>query len=96
MWNRVADLIIRFRLVFIIIIALTTIVMAWYASKVQMSYDFARTVPPDDPDMITLTKFREQFGEDGNIIAVGLKDSAVYSLKNFLSFREMTREIRKI
>jgi uncharacterized protein len=96
MWNRVAELIIRFRVVFIVLIAISTLVMAWYASKVQMSYDFAKTVPPDDPDMITLTKFREQFGEDGNIIAVGFRDSAVYELKNFIAFREMTREIRRI
>ena len=96
MWNRVAELIIRFRVVFIVLIAISTLVMGWYASKVQMSYDFAKTVPPDDPDMVTLTKFREQFGEDGNIIAVGFRDSAVYELKNFIAFREMTREIRGI
>jgi uncharacterized protein len=96
MWNRVAELIIRFRVIFIILIAISTLVMAWYASKVQMSYDFAKTVPPDDPDMVTLTKFREQFGEDGNIIAVGFRDSAVYELNNFVAFREMTREIRRI
>ncbi len=96
MWNRIAELIIRYRVTFIIIIALTTVVMAWYASKVQMSYDFARTVPPNDPDMVTLTKFREQFGEDGNIIAVGMKDSSVFTFRNFVAFGEMTREIRQI
>lgn len=96
MWNRVAELIIRFRVIFIIIIGLSTVVMGWYASKVQMSYDFAKTVPPGDPDMVTLTKFREQFGEDGNIIAVGLQDSAVYQLKNFEALRTLTREIRQI
>ena len=96
MWNKVAELIIRFRVIFIIVIALSTIVMGWYASQVQMSYDFAKTVPPGDPDMVTLNKFREQFGEDGNIIAVGLKDSSVYQLKNFVAFGQMTREIRQI
>jgi uncharacterized protein len=96
MWNRVAQLIIRFRLLFIVIIALTTIIMGYYASKVQMSYDFARTVPLDDPDMVTLTQFREQFGEDGNVIAVGLQDSAVYRLQNFRAYGEMSREIKQI
>jgi uncharacterized protein len=96
MWNRVAQLIIRLRVILIVIIGLTTLVMGYFASKVQMSYDFAKTVPADDPDMITLTRFREQFGEDGNIIAVGLKDSSVFKLKNFLAFRQMGREIRQI
>jgi uncharacterized protein len=96
MWNNVAQLIIRFRLFLIGIISVITIVMAYYASKVEMSYDFARTVPLQDPDMIVLNKFREQFGEDGNIIAVGLKDSAVYQLKNFEAFRELSKEIKTI
>jgi uncharacterized protein len=96
MWNRIAELIIRFRVLLIVIIAGTTVVMAWYASRVQMSYDSNKTVPPNDPDMVTLTKFREQFGEDGNIIAIGLQDSAVYNVKNFIAYREMTRQIKKL
>jgi predicted RND superfamily exporter protein len=96
MWTKVAQLIIRFRLPLMALIAIITVVMAFYASRVEMSYDPNRTVPMDDPDMVTLTEFRKQFGEDGNIIAVGMKDSAIYSLKNFNAFREFTRAVRKL
>lgn len=96
MWNRVALGIIKYRLPLIIIIAVLTAGMGYYASKVQMSYDFARTVPLDDPDMIEMTKFKAQFGEDGNIIVVGMRDSGVYQLKNFDAYRQLTQEIRKI
>ena len=61
-----------------------------------MSYDFARTVPPEDPDLIYFNEFKEQFGEDGNIIAVGMKDSSIYELKNFQYLRELTDDIKKI
>lgn len=94
MWNKVAQFIIRFRLPLIGAIGLITLIMGYFATKVEMSYDFARTVPVDDPDMVTLTQFREQFGEDGNIIAVGLKDSAVYTLKNFEAYRRLTNTVR--
>src|SRR5205809_1722330 len=77
-WSRIADNIIRFRLPLMGVIAVLTAIMGYYATKVEMSYDFTRTVPPNDPDMIFLNKFKEQFGEDGNIVAVGMKDSAVY------------------
>ena len=96
MWNKVAQLIIRFRLILIVFIGVITAIMGYYASKVEMSYDFARTVPLDDPDMIKLTEFRKQFGEDGNIIAVGVKDSAIYSLQNFEAFREFGRTVRTL
>ena len=96
MWNKLAEGIIRYRLPLSILIGLITVFMGYYASKVEMSYEFARTVPPDDPDMIYHNQFKAQFGEDANLIAVGLRDSAVYQLKNFEAFRELTRDIKKI
>jgi uncharacterized protein len=96
MWTRIAQLIIKFRLTLIGVILLITVFMGYHATKVQMSYDLARTVPLDDPEMVFLQKFKQQFGEDGNIIAVGLRDSAIYSLKNFNRFRELNRVIREI
>lgn len=96
MWNKVADLIIKYRLWFIILIGLITIFMGYHASRVQMSYDPGRTVPLDDPDMIELTKFKAQFGEDGNVIAVGVKDSSLYQLENFKAYQQLTEDIKKI
>src|SRR4249920_2478387 len=96
MWNRLADGIIRHRMLFSLLIAIITILMGYYASKVEMSYEFARTVPPDDPDMIYHEQFKAQFGEDANLIAVGLKDSAVYELANFKALRELNEGIKKI
>lgn len=96
MWSRVADSIIRFRLPLMLIIVLITAVMGYYASKVEMSYDFGRAVPPNDPEMVFLQHFREQFGEDGNMVAVGLRDSSVYRLKNFQHFEELSRRLRMV
>ena len=96
MWNKIADLVIKYRLPLIILIGLITVFMGYYASRVEMSYDFARTVPLNDPDMIELDKFRTQFGEDGNVIAVGVKDSSLYELKNFQAYQQLTRDIKNI
>jgi uncharacterized protein len=96
MWNKVAEAIITYRLYFIVLIGLITLVMGYYATQVEMSYDFARTVPPEDPDMVYFNKFKEQFGEDGNLIAVGMQDSGVYQYENFNAYRELAEEIKKI
>ena len=96
MWNKIAAGIIRYRLLFSIVIGLITVVMGYYATKVEMSYEFARLVPPDDPDMIYHDQFKAQFGEDANLIAVGMQDSAVYQLENFKAFRALNKEIKKI
>jgi uncharacterized protein len=96
MWNKVARFIIQYRLSLILLIGIITIVMGYYASQVQMSYDSERTVPMNDPDMQMLLRFRAQFGEDGNIIALGVKDSAIYKQKNFEAFRALGRNIKQI
>lgn len=96
MWDKVALLIIKYRLALILVITIITGVMGYYATKVQMSYDFARTVPLNDPDNIMLQQFREQFGEDGNIIAIGFRDSAIYEQKNFEAYREFARTVKQI
>lgn len=96
MWDKVASLIIRFRLTLIVVIGLITVVMGYYASKVEMSYDLARTVPADDPEMIFLQKFKQQFGEDANVIGIGIQDSSIYSMKSFNHFRELNNIIKNI
>lgn len=96
MWNRIAEWIIRYRMPLSLVIALITLVMGYFASKVEMSYEFARTVPLDDPDMIYHEKFKAQFGEDANLIAVGMKDSAVYRLENFRAFQQLQKGIRQV
>ena len=96
MWERIADGIIRLRVYLFAGITLITVMMGYFATKVEMSYDLPRTVPLDDPEMIFYQQFREQFGEDGNMVAIALKDSALYELKNFQRFRQLSNEIRSI
>lgn len=96
MWNKLSQVIIQYRLPFIIAIGLITVFMGYQATKIVMAYDFARTVPPEDPDLLYFNSFKQKFGEDGNIIVVGMQDSAVYRLDNFTALRELASEIKRI
>ncbi|HET9054582.1 MAG TPA: efflux RND transporter permease subunit, partial [Cyclobacteriaceae bacterium] len=96
MWNAWAETIIKYRAIFLVAIAVVTAFMGWQATKIVMAYDFARTVPPEDPDLLYFNSFKQKFGEDGNIIVVGMKDSAVYQRDNFQALRELSNAIKKI
>jgi predicted RND superfamily exporter protein len=96
MWKKIPDIIIKYRLYFMMLIGAITIVMGYFASKVELAYDFARTVPPNDPDMLFFQKFKDEFGEDGNVLAIGMKDSAIYKLENFLALRDLNSDLKKI
>lgn len=96
MWTQLAHFIIKYRLPLFIIIGLVTAFMGYHATKVEMSYDFRSTVPVTDPESIYFQEFREQFGEDGNIVAVGMRDSAIYQYENFEKLRQLCNDIKKL
>lgn len=73
-----------------------TVFMGYHASRVEMSYDFAQTVPPNDPEMIFFNRFKTEFGEDGNVLAIGMKDSAIFQVENFRALKTLNAEIKKI
>lgn len=96
MWSQLAHIILRFRLVLIILVAVITAYMGYRAQNIEMSYNLANIVPEDDPEMIRLENFKELFGEDGNIMALGMKDSSVYELENFQRFGMLIEELQRL
>jgi predicted RND superfamily exporter protein len=76
--------------------ALVTGFMAYKSRQVELTYDFLKVVPEDDPDLIYYKKFKETFGEDGNIIVIGMKDPSVFDLSKFSALSQMAEGIRKV
>ena len=96
MWASLALFIIRFRRTLIAVLAVITVFMAWKAKDVEMTYDFAQVVSPQDPDMVYFQQFKRTFGEDANVLVLGLQDSAVYRLGNFNELRTLTDTLAKV
>jgi len=93
MWTKLSHIIIKYRLALVGLLVVITAFMGYKAKDVEMSFDFAKTVPNDDPDMVVFQEFKELFGEDGNLMALGLKDSSVYQSDNFEKLRKLSKEI---
>ncbi|MEQ9299372.1 MAG: MMPL family transporter [Cyclobacteriaceae bacterium] len=96
MWNWLAHIILRFRIPLIILLIGITAFMGYQAKYIQWSFDLANIVPSTDPEMIYFQEFKKDFGEDGNILALGLKDSAVYEAENFRKFNYLVEEIASL
>lgn len=96
MWRNLALFVIKNRRLLIGLLAVITVFMAWEARKVQMTYDFAQVVSPTDPDMVYFQKFKRTFGEDGNVLVLGMQDSSVYRLGNFNELRSLTDTLSKV
>lgn len=93
MWSKLAHNILRFRVTLMVILAIITVFMGYKSQNIKWSYDLANIVPESDPDMVYFRQFRKTFGEDGNIMALGVQDSAIYKLETFKKFSELTYEL---
>ncbi|XOV92360.1 MAG: RND family transporter [Bacteroidota bacterium] len=70
--------------------------MGYKAQNIQWSYDMANIVPEDDPEQQFFRQFKETFGEDGNIMAIGVLDTSVYKVDKFKKFKYLATELGKI
>jgi predicted RND superfamily exporter protein len=96
MWTRLAIFIIKQRLPLIALLAVMTAFMAYKAKDVEMTYDFAKVVSADDPDMVYFKRFHDVFGEDGNVLVAGMQDSSVYELANFKHLSDLSKNLNKV
>ncbi len=96
MWTFLARNILKFRLPLLILLLIITGYMGYQAQFVEYSFDLANIVPEDDPEMVYFKHFKETFGEDGNIMAIGLRDSSLYEYDNFRKFKYLTDEIQRL
>lgn len=96
MFRFFANKILRNKITFVIILGLITIFMGYRASKIQLSYDFAKVLPDDDVTYIEYENFKKMFGEDGNVMVVGLKDSNLYELEKFNDWYTLSDNIKNI
>ncbi|MFY0651108.1 MAG: MMPL family transporter [Cyclobacteriaceae bacterium] len=96
MWSKLSHFILKSRLFLLGILVVITAFMGYQAQFVKWSFNLANIVPDDDPEMVNFKEFQSTFGEDGNILAIGIKDSSIYQQKNFRKLSYLTNELGKI
>lgn len=96
MWYRAGQFILKHRFSFLIILFLATVFMGWKASKVQLSYDFTRALPTDNPRYIDYQAFLKKFGGDGNTLVIGIGTADFYHISFFNEVAAMHQRLKKI
>ena len=96
MFTWLARIILRNRLIFTILFGLLTIFMGYEATKIQLSYDFAKILPESDPDYQAYIEFKKRFGEDGSVMVIGVRDTAFFTKDKFNDWYQLGEDIRKL
>ena len=96
MWESIARLVLKYRLFWLIALLSVTGYMAFRASRVQLSYDFTKTIPTDNPKYQAYQEFRQRFGEDGNVLAIGVQTDKFFQLDIFNDYIALTEQLKKV
>jgi predicted RND superfamily exporter protein len=96
MWQRIADFVLRFRIILLILLFAITGVMGYFASKVELSYDFTSAIPTDNPKYQDYQRFRHMFGEDGSTMMLGVQSDSFFSPQIFKDYVALSQAIARI
>ena len=89
-------MILRNRPGILIGVGLITIVMGWLATGVTMSYNSERMLPLTDPDYKQYETFKKTFGEDGNVLVIGVTNPNMFRLDEFNAWFDLCSELKNI
>ncbi len=68
----------------LIFLSVATIVLAFFASKLEMDYDYEKYFPKDDEVRLHYEGFRKKYGEDSDFLLIALENKQGIFQKDFL------------
>ncbi|WP_282016796.1 efflux RND transporter permease subunit [Salegentibacter mishustinae] len=92
-WNSIARLILRNRIIILLLIIATTVFFSTQWKNMRFSYTEANLLPDDHEDNIAYNEFLDKFGEEGNVVLLGVKDSTLFQPENFQAWKELTKKL---
>lgn len=93
-WDVVARLILRNKIGILIIILLTTIFFSRQWDNMRFTYTEANLLPDDHPVTITYNEFLKIFGEEGNLIVLGVKDSSLFTVEKLNAWNNFSEKFK--
>ena len=91
-WTKIAGIILRNRYLVLISIAIITGLLASQMKYMKFSYTEANLLPEDHEANIEYNKFLQIFGEEGNLVILGVKDSTVFTPKKFNAWNKLVAQ----
>lgn len=95
MWKALGESILKYKIILVLLLLGATVFMGWHASKVKLSYEFSRAIPTDNPKYKAYQEFRLKFGEDGNLLVIGIQTKDIFQQAIFNDYRKLHEELKK-
>lgn len=94
-WEKIARIILKNRITILTIIGLVTVFMAFQWRNVHMTYTEANLLPKNHPVNTEYAGFTDRFGEEGNLIVIGVQDKRFFTPAAYAAWDKMISGIKK-
>ena len=93
-WEAIARLILRNRIGIILVVAAATYLFGLQWDKMRFTYTEANLLPDDHSVNLEYNSFLETFGEEGNLIVLGIKDTSLFTVKNLNAWNKLSTSFK--
>lgn len=93
-WETIARLILRNKIGILISIAAATIFFGLQWDKMRFTYTEANLLPDQHEVNLKYNTFLKIFGEEGNLIILGVKDSSLFTIKKLNAWNKLSNDFK--
>lgn len=92
-WQKAANIILRNRILILILVVAFTVFLALQWKNMRFSNSQANLLPDNHPVNLEYQAFIEQFGEEGNAIVFGIRDSSLFTPSKLNRWNKFSKQL---
>jgi len=92
-WARTARIILRNRVLILLLVAAFTVFLALQWKNMRFSSSEANLLPDNHPTNIEYLSFLNQFGEEGNVVVLAIRDSNLFIPEKFNLWNKLSKQL---
>ncbi len=81
MWVVISRIILKYRLIILLSVILSTVFMLFQANSVKLAYQMAKILPKTSPVFLDFENFKAEFGDNRNALVIGVKMKIISSFR---------------
>ncbi len=94
-WDIIARVILRNKIAILVVLVIITIFFSFQWKNMRFTYTEANLLPDDNEVNITYNNFLKIFGEEGNLIVLGVKDSTLFTVEKLNAWNNLSDAFKK-
>tara|TARA_Y100001934_G_scaffold156211_1_gene187058 strand:- start:3 stop:2420 length:2418 start_codon:yes stop_codon:yes gene_type:complete len=96
LWESIARIILNNRIIIIISLICATYFFSTHWHKIRFTYTEANLLPDTHKENLKYNAFTNKFGEEGNLIVIGIKDSLLFTLENLNAWNKLSNSFKEM